>query len=201
MSLQTFTASIAEVEYHLVASILACPFAGVHVARSERCNSRLVEQDDLRWMYSAAETVVDGGLFPDDEIRSATLILCKKALIHFDHWDLPGGWTDQALVDFGMLHWGEPPIIRECAAALVAVHDSWAAACDEHGPMYVPPPALGQLNAVRTGFILQKLSRLSGIPAEWINHRFAEMCFQQDAKISFTQNRPAFPRLAKAGAA
>jgi hypothetical protein len=199
MSVESFTASIAEIEYQLVASILACPSVGVAVARSERCEPSLVEQDDLRLMYAAAEWIVDGGLYPDDQVRSATLILCKMALRHFDHWDLPTGWNDEVLVDFGMLHWGEPPIVRECAGALVAVHEAWADACDEHGPMYLPPPALGQLNAIRTGFIIQKLARLSGLPAEWVHHRFSQVCHQQDARITFTKDRPAHPRLARTG--
>jgi len=186
LNTQSFTVGLADVEWGLVGSILANPTIGVPIARSEGCTPLHISQDDLRWMYSAAEIIVDSGRYPDEEHRTATLVLCKMALTHFGHWAPLADWSDESLVDFAMEHWGQPPITRECAAALVDVHERWADACDEHGPMYVPPPALGKLNIVRIGMILSKLSRLSGIPVDWLHHRFAEICHQQDTKITFS---------------
>ncbi len=176
--IQEFTASIAGLEYHLVASVVANVAPGIAISHTEGLDASMIGSDDLRTIYVAAEATADLNN------TTATLCLAKRGLIHFGHWE-GLGWHDERLVHFALEYFRQTPVVRECAQAIVRVHHAWAEAADEWGPMFIPPPALGALNPIRTGMILAKLSRLAGLPIEWVHYRFAQICWRQDAKITF----------------
>lgn len=171
-----FTASIAAIEYHLTASVLANVGPGVAIMHAEGFEAWMTGQDDLRLILVACETCRDCD-------TTMTLCIAKRALMTYDHWGL-SGWDDESLVEFAMEYFRRPPVTRECAQMLATVHRNWTTECEEHGPMYCPPAVLGKLDPLRIGFALAKLSRLSGLPLDWIHERFAKICFLRDAKIT-----------------
>jgi len=77
------------------------------------------------------------------------------------------------------------------AAALVKVHERWAAVVEEYGPMYCPPVALGALMPVKIGLALARLARWSGVPLPWLHHGFTVACARRDARTAIREGRAA----------
>jgi hypothetical protein len=187
----TYGVTLDLIERALVGSVLATHPAGVAVAHSEGVDAALIESDDLRALMCAAETCRDCE-------PALMLAVAKRGLIHVGQWG--GQWSDESLVTFAA-EYRDAPVTREAARMLAGIHAEWASAIEEHGPMYQPPVAFGALNPIRTGLALAKLSRLAGLPVEWIQARFAQICQRQDDVAAANRRRRPLVVNANRGAA
>jgi len=165
-------AALDALEFATVSAVLAIHPAGIAQAEQAGLEAWIIEAPDLRAIFTACQSLRWGD-------RLDALGRAVQWLYWGGHWGRE--WTPEKVIDFATFR-PDGPSAYQWASALVKVHEAWSAAAEEHGPMYFPPMALGQLMPVKIGLALARLARWSGIPLEWIHHQFALTCTRQDAR-------------------
>jgi hypothetical protein len=171
-------AAIDALEFATVSAVLAVHPNGIAEAQQAGLKPGMIQAQDLRTILQACLACRDGDRF-------AALKRAVRELIHGHYWGTE--WTPETLLDFARFR-PDGPSAGTWARALVKVYEQWERCVDDFGPLYLPPPNLGELNAIRVGLAIARLARLSGVPLSWLHHQFAVVCTRHDLRTAFRES-------------
>jgi hypothetical protein len=135
-------AGLDALEYATASAIVAIHPAGIAQAEQAGLAAEVMLAPDLRAIVAACRAARRGKKL--DALEGAVLNLMR-----IGHWGQE--WTPESLIDFAGFR-PDGPSANQWAAALVHMHERWAVAAEEYGPMYCPPVALGALNPPSSTF-------------------------------------------------